>query len=301
MIASFKSNPIILHWLRYSFYYFSVMTIQLKLTLAMMMLALVSFSQAPSIHTFTVKTVKGGVISLSKFYGKKVLIVNTASFCGYTPQFAGLELLYKNFKQYDFEIIGFPCNDFGAQEPYSDSTISVFCSSNYGVTFPMMSKISIAASDTSPVYKWLQRANLNGKQNATVNWNFNKFLINESGEWVRYLPSTVDPTDTAIVNWIAKPSSLTGIGKSSYLKDHVELFQPAGLEGKLLLRASGAMALPIQISIFGMDGKLIHTFSIAQIQSGNEGVILDCGFGKGLYAASVTSGEMRDTRRILIE
>lgn len=272
-----------------------------KITTILIFLTLFCFSQVPSIHTYTVKTIKGSTISMSKFYGKKVLIINTASFCGYTPQFAGLELLYKNFKQYDFEIVGFPCNDFGAQEPYNDSTISAFCTNNYGVTFSMMSKISITASDTSPVYKWLQRASLNGKQNAAVNWNFNKFLINESGEWVRYLPSTVDPTDTSIVNWIAKPSSLTGLSHNNYLKNHADLLQPQGQAGKLLLRQNGNVKMPLNVSIYNLEGKLVYVYSISQVQNSGEDILLDTGIGSGLYAAIITSGGMKYSKRILVE
>lgn len=155
-----------------------------------------------SLHQFTVTTITGDTISLSQFAGKKLLVVNTASYCGYTPQFEDLQTLYDRYKDHNFEIIGFPSNDFGSQDPGSDSDIMEFCRSNYRVTFPMMSKVVIAKGDTSPVYQWLQRKELNGVSDAQVKWNFNKFLIDEDGRWVAHYPSKVRPLDTLITNWI---------------------------------------------------------------------------------------------------
>ena len=117
---------------------------------------------------------------------KKVLIVNTASECGYTPQYKDLEALYEKYKSKNFVVIGFPCNDFGGQEPGTSNDIKAFCTKNYGVTFQMMEKVSIA---TSPIYKWLTSKAENGVLDATVKWNFNKFLIDEKGQLVKYLPS----------------------------------------------------------------------------------------------------------------
>ena len=145
---------------------------------------------AVNVHTTivgvdTTTTYTEDTISFSQFYGKKVMVVNTASFCQFTPEFTQLEQLYTQYHQYNFEILGFPCNDFNSQDPHNDSTIIHFCTTGYGVTFQMMSKIFCVTGDTSPVYKWLQRANLNGVSDAHVGWNFNKFLIDEAGHWVR--------------------------------------------------------------------------------------------------------------------
>ena len=137
-----------------------------------------------SIHTYTALAIDSSLFNFNTFFGKKILIVNTASYCGYTPQYSSLQQLYQNYHQYNFEILGFPCNDFGGQEPAKDSAINSFCTTNYGVTFKMMRKIAIVAGDTAPVYKWLQRIQLNTVSNANVDWNFNKFLINESGHWI---------------------------------------------------------------------------------------------------------------------
>lgn len=160
-----------------------------------------------SIHSLTAVTITGDTVSLSQYRGKKLLIVNTASYCGYTPQFTDLQALYEKYKDHNFEIIGFPSNDFGKQDPGTDEEILHFCSSNYGVTFPMMSKVGIIKGDTSPVYKWLQRRELNGVSDAEVKWNFNKFLIDEEGRWVAHYGSKVKPLDTLITGWITGSSA----------------------------------------------------------------------------------------------
>ena len=163
--------------------------------------------QLMNFHDLEAVTIGGDSISLSQYAGKKLLVVNTASYCGYTHQFNDLEALYLQYGGAGFEIIGFPCNDFGEQDPGSDSTILDFCTGNYNVTFQMMSRISIKTGDTSAVYKWLQRANLNGVADAAVTWNFNKFLIDEEGNWAGYYDSPVDPGDSAIVIWINENST----------------------------------------------------------------------------------------------
>lgn len=156
-------------------------------------------SSTKNLHSFQSKTLDGKDFNFNALKGKKVLIVNTASECGYTPQYKDLQALYVKYKSKNFEIIGFPCNDFGGQEPGTSATIQSFCEKNYGVTFQMMEKVSIS---TSPIYKWLTHKSENGVLDATVKWNFNKFLIDEKGNLVKYLPSSVKPMDAEITNWI---------------------------------------------------------------------------------------------------
>lgn len=156
-------------------------------------------SGTKSLHDFKVKTLEGEPFDLASLKGKKVLVVNTASECGYTPQYKDLEALYEKYNSKNFTIIGFPCNDFGGQEPGSSKDIKAFCTKNYGVTFPMMEKVSIS---TSPVYQWLTSKAQNGVLDATVKWNFNKFLIDENGKVVKHLASSVKPMDAEITNWI---------------------------------------------------------------------------------------------------
>lgn len=168
-------------------------------TLALAAITMAFTTSTKTIHEFKVKTIEGADFNFASLKGKKVLIVNTASECGYTPQYKDLEVLYKKYSSKNFVIIGFPCNDFGGQEPGSDAEIKAFCTKNYGVTFPMMEKVSIA---TSPVYKWLTSKSENGVLDASVKWNFNKFLIDENGHLVKYLASNVKPMDAEITNWI---------------------------------------------------------------------------------------------------
>ncbi len=156
-------------------------------------------SNSKSLHEFKAKTLEGKEFNFADLKGKKVLIVNTASECGYTPQYKDLQALYEKYNSKNFVIIGFPCNDFGGQEPGTEKEIKSFCTKNYGVTFQMMEKVSIA---TSPIYKWLTHKTENGVLDATVKWNFNKFLIDEKGHLAKYLPSSVKPIDAEITNWI---------------------------------------------------------------------------------------------------
>lgn len=150
-------------------------------------------------YSFKFKTLSGGEFDFATLKGKKVLIINTASECGYTPQYARLEYLYDKYHQKNFMIIGFPCNDFGSQEPGTNDEIISFCSKNFGVKFPLMEKMSIAEN---PLYQWLTQREKNGVLDATIEWNFNKFLIDEEGKVIQYLPSGVEPTDDTIIHWI---------------------------------------------------------------------------------------------------
>ncbi|MGB0934076.1 MAG: glutathione peroxidase [Lishizhenia sp.] len=155
-----------------------------------------------SLHNFKVKDITGKVFDFSKLKGKKVLLVNTASECGLTPQYTQLEELYNLKQNNNFVIVGFPANNFGAQEPGSDNDIALFCEKNYGVSFPMMSKISVKGSDIHPLYKWLLEESSKIGQHTEVQWNFHKFLMNEEGMLVESIAPTVEPLDTQILNWI---------------------------------------------------------------------------------------------------
>jgi glutathione peroxidase len=155
-----------------------------------------------SLHHFKVKSITGEDFDLSQLKGKKVMVVNTASECGLTPQYAQLEELYKNKGGDQFEIVGFPCNDFGAQEPGSESEIQSFCTSNYGVTFPMMSKITVKGENKHPLYDWLLKESSKKDQLNEVKWNFQKFLIDENGNHVKTIEPTVEPIALEILTWI---------------------------------------------------------------------------------------------------
>ena len=162
--------------------------------------------QAPTatetIYQFKVKDLYGKEFDFAALKGKKILIVNTASECGLTPQYKDLESIYEKYQDKNFVIVGFPANNFGSQEPGSNEQIAKFCEMNYGVKFPMMSKISVKGDDMDAVYKFLTQKSKNGLQDSTVEWNFQKYLINEQGELVKVLSPRVLPTDAAIVGWI---------------------------------------------------------------------------------------------------
>lgn len=176
----------------------------MKKTLIVLLFAL-SFVQVEaqkSFYDFVVKDIDGKEFALSSLKGKKVMVVNTASKCGLTPQYAKLESLYKSYGGKDFIIIGFPANNFMKQEPGSDAQIKSFCTEEYGVSFPMMSKISVKGDDMHPLYQWLTEKEKNGLEDSKVSWNFQKYLIDENGKLVKVISPRTDPLDDEIVNWI---------------------------------------------------------------------------------------------------
>lgn len=150
-----------------------------------------------SIYGFKVTALDGGTIDFATFKGKKILIVNTASECGFTPQYEGLEKLYEKYKD-KLVIVGFPANNFGSQEPGTNDEIGAFCKKNYGVTFPMAAKISVKGDDAAPIYKWLCHKSENGVLDAEVGWNFNKFLLDENGKLLAHFESKVTPMSEEI-------------------------------------------------------------------------------------------------------
>jgi glutathione peroxidase len=157
-----------------------------------------------SIYQFKVKDLNGKTFDFASLKGKKILVVNTASKCGYTPQYEQLEAIYKKYKGENFVIVGFPANNFGSQEPGTNTEIATFCKANYGVTFPMMSKISVKGNDMNEVYQFLTKKIKNGLKDSNVEWNFQKYLLNENGELEQVYLSAVEPIDAKIVNWINK-------------------------------------------------------------------------------------------------
>ncbi|WP_333878278.1 glutathione peroxidase [Flavobacterium sp.] len=157
---------------------------------------------AETVYQFKVQDLYGKTFDFASLKGKKVLIVNTASECGLTPQYKDLEALYQKYKDKNFVIIGFPANNFGGQEPGTNEQIAKFCQMNYGVSFPMMGKSSVKGNDMNEVYQFLTQKKRNGLQDSDVEWNFQKYLINEQGHLVKVLSPRVLPTDNEIVDWI---------------------------------------------------------------------------------------------------
>jgi glutathione peroxidase len=155
-----------------------------------------------TIYQYKVEDLSGNPFDFASLKGKKVMIVNTASKCGLTPQYKDLEAIYKEYKDQGFVIVGFPANNFASQEPGTNAEIGAFCQQNYGVTFPMMDKVSVKGDDMCEVYKFLTQKSKNGLQDSEVEWNFQKYLINEKGELVKVIKPKTLPTDPEIINWI---------------------------------------------------------------------------------------------------
>ncbi|WP_410528200.1 glutathione peroxidase [Robertkochia flava] len=161
-------------------------------------------AQQKNVYGFEVEDINGELFKFSDLKGKKIMIVNTASKCGLTPQYEQLQELYETYGGDDFIIVGFPANNFGNQEPGTNTEIAEFCSLNFGVSFPMMSKISVKGEDMHPVYRFLTQKSENGVMDSEVTWNFQKYLIDEDGTLVAVVDPQTLPTDPSITEWILK-------------------------------------------------------------------------------------------------
>jgi glutathione peroxidase len=155
-----------------------------------------------SIYQFKVKDLSGKEFDFASLKGKKILVVNTASKCGLTPQYKNLQTIYDQYNDKNLVIVGFPANNFMSQEPGTSTEIATFCQKNYGVTFPMMDKVSVKGSDMAPIYQFLTQKSKNGLKDSEVEWNFQKYLIDENGHLAKVVGPRTLPTDPEIVNWI---------------------------------------------------------------------------------------------------
>ncbi len=173
----------------------------ITLTVILAFTSLIAFSQN-TIYSYKVKDIDGKEFDFASLKGKKILIVNTASKCGFTPQYEDLQKLYEKYKNDNFVIIGFPANNFKEQEPGTDKEIAQFCTLEYGVTFPMMSKVSVKGEDMAPIYQFLTKKELNGYEDSSVRWNFQKYLINEDGTLYDYYSPWRNPDVGGIIDWI---------------------------------------------------------------------------------------------------
>lgn len=153
-------------------------------------------------HQFSATDINGNLVKMEAYEGKRVMVVNTASECGFTPQYAQLQELYEAYKDKGLVILGFPCDQFGGQEPGSEAEIAAFCTKNYGVTFPMMSKVEVKGDGQHAIYHWLTNKEQNGVMDAAVKWNFHKFLIDEHGRLAMSLESAVSPLDERVLEWL---------------------------------------------------------------------------------------------------
>lgn len=168
----------------------------------LVLFAFIGFGQDQTIYQFKVNDIEGNEYDLAQLKGKKVMIVNTASKCGLTPQYETLEKVYDEYKNQNFIIIGFPANDFMKQEPGTNEEIAEFCQKNYGVSFPMMEKISVKGDEMHPLYQFLTERKQNGLEDNKVKWNFQKYLIGEEGKLEKVIPPSTSPDDESIIEWI---------------------------------------------------------------------------------------------------
>lgn len=157
-------------------------------------------AQQSDFYSLKMTTLDGNEVDFSQFRGKKVLLVNTASECGFTPQYEGLEELYKTYGDEGLVVLGFPANNFGGQEPGSNAEIATFCEKNYGVSFPMFEKSSVKGDDKNPVYQWLTSKEANGWNEQEPTWNFCKYLVDEKGKLLAFFPSKVEPMSSEITS-----------------------------------------------------------------------------------------------------
>jgi glutathione peroxidase len=178
-------------------------TKSITMGVALMLLSFAGLSQQSGFYNFKMKTLEGQDFDFSTLKGKKVMVVNTASKCGFTPQYKGLEALYEKYGSDNFVIIGLPANNFANQEPGTAADIRKFCTDNYSVTFPMMDKVSVRGNDMAPLYKWLTSKSENGVMDSEVKWNFQKYLIDENGKLVDVIYSAEVPNSEKIVNWLS--------------------------------------------------------------------------------------------------
>lgn len=177
----------------------------MKISSVVLMLAVSVSStnaQTSGFYSFKVTDIDGNEFSLENLKGKKVMVVNTASRCGFTPQYEDLQALYEKYKDKNFVVIGFPANNFMGQEPGTNKEIKEFCTSRFNVSFPMMAKISVKGNDMHPLYQWLTQKSKNGVLDSEVKWNFQKYLIDENGNLVDVLLPKVRPNSDKVIKWI---------------------------------------------------------------------------------------------------
>ncbi|MDR2953687.1 MAG: glutathione peroxidase [Prevotella sp.] len=175
---------------------------QFALALLFSLISISMVQEDKSLYSFKVKDIDGKDFSMSSLKGKKVLIVNVASKCGLTPQYEKLQQLYEKYKDKNFVVIGFPANNFNGQEPGTNEEIKTFCTLEYNVSFPMMAKIDVVGENKAPIYKWLTEKKENGKMDAEVSWNFQKFMVDEEGNLVDMVSPREDPFSDKIIKWI---------------------------------------------------------------------------------------------------
>ena len=258
-----------------------------------------SFSQCPeSFHDFSADDINGNPLSMSAFTGKKVLVVNTASYCGYTNQYTTLQQLYSTYggdsNPYNFEIIGFPANDFNNQEPYGEDSIIAVCDS-YGVTFQMMSKVSVKGASIHPIYDWLTKQSRNCVQNAAVQWNFQKFMVNPDGSWHGVAMTTTSPLHSSIVNWITTP---VGLNDVKFNQNNLNLFYSVE-NSTLILDVETTQNQNLTINLYSITGQKVETLFNAYANSSFQLERNVCKYGSGIYIVELIGESFRQQKKVV--
>jgi glutathione peroxidase len=259
-------------------------------------------AQCPeTFHDFSALDIYGDTLHMSSFIGKKVLVVNTASFCGYTHQYGSLQSLYETYggnqNPYNFEIIGFPSNDFN-QEPHPEDSIIGVCE-DYGITFTMMSKVHVkAVAGQHEIYKWLTLLARNCVQNASVTWNFQKFMVNEDGSWYGVASTQTSPTHSSIVNWITGAASVEENG--AHPSENVQIyFSPA--DRALHMEAFSEQPQHIKIQLWSLSGRLVSSLFDGTV-SGNMHMQQPLvSVAPGIYFVEVSGVDWQMHRKVLIQ
>ncbi len=251
-------------------------------------------AQTTTFHDFTTYSINGDTIDLAQYYGKKVMVVNVAAHCGYTPQFTQLQQMYDSFQTHNFEIIGFPSDDFHQQG--TDSELIATCGS-YNVTFPLTESVHVKTNASQhPIYQWLTHASQNGVSDATVGWNFNKFLIDEAGHWVQYYSQNTLPNDQAIINWILSPSAL-GVSPSMNLDEMIEMksSNPTSTSIDFVVKNSGLKKL--NVLLFSTKGDLIASVYNGSVESNQNISYSVSNLASGIYFVKIQADGLQKTLR----
>ncbi len=265
----------------------------LSIAIFFLLFTLQSNSQV-TFHDLSAKTIDGDTISMSIFKGKKLLVVNTASLCGYTYQYGELQSLYEQYGGNNFEIIGFPSNDFSEQEPGTDSTIAEFCEKNYGVTFTMMSKIAVTGTKMHPIYKWLTQKSQNEVGNSTVQWNFQKYMVDEDGKLVDVVGTTSSPLISKITDWL----KTTSVEEESPAFKSIRI-TPNPSPNSLRITMNNSNVTNGSIAIYGTSGvKVLNVYS-GNISSNQEFLVDISVLPIGTYHLIYESGNSRFSEKFV--
>ena len=259
-----------------------------------------STAQAPvNFHDYSAVTINLDTISMMQYYGKKLMVINCASFCVYTPEYTPLDTLFSRYEIPDnFEIIGFPSNDFANQG--GDSSQIINTCHTYGVQFQIMQTVNVVTGDTSPIFKWLQSQSLNGVANAHVDWNFNKFLVDELGHWVNHFASAVSPLDTAIINWITSPALVNGVAPVSVdAPVQMRSANPTNSSIDLVVRSSAAQHY--EINLFSVDGKLVGTMYNGIASEAQKISYPVTSLPSGIYLVKVITDNTQSTLKVVVQ